>query len=409
MLSVKPGESILTRLTGPDHDDLSPLSDSVLHYKSFLQIDEQFFFFLHTGFEDRLADRAPESLEQELSDLIVEGQRQSERAEKYIRSVPRAPFYDQTGTNEILAVERDRYRKIFRVVVTKEDLGWVGARIAVLSMLDPTLSKSYPWHVSIEDLRAVSRLFQNDGVRFVHYLEQRLAASAETRLTQSDELDHVALYHQINSYHELPVAGVDRMSFDSSYMEHIDRYFMALSAGEVAEVPRQTMSPLLTQFVNILTRSSSRERFEIGSIILNFGADGRTTFETGLQHISNMRNEGRYLTIRLPVPDVGAGYGISVTYARHRDWDAELKLSMVHLELAGCTRWAVVKLADTPELQISDVEMLSPSRFSDAELAPYRARWEEQVQQQLAEREPGRNEKCPCASGRKFKHCHGRN
>src|SRR4030095_13124645 len=33
VLSVQPGESVLTTLTGPDHDDLSPLSTSPLHHK----------------------------------------------------------------------------------------------------------------------------------------------------------------------------------------------------------------------------------------------------------------------------------------------------------------------------------------------------------------------------------------
>jgi hypothetical protein len=491
MLSVKPGESVLTRLTGPNHDDLSPLSDSVLHYKPFLEVDGKYYYFLHTGFEDRLADivetdlfkmqpgnvsdmakrrsdrlesdaitmlvdvlrpdfnhqsvyypnpdepgnlteldgligvgnililveakagglsraasrGAPESLEQELSDLIIEGQRQSERAEKYIRSMPRAPFFDQTGVNEIRAVERGRYRKIFRIVVTKEDLGWVGARIAVLSLLDPSLSNSYPWHISIEDLRAVSRLFQGDGIRFVHYLEKRLAASAETGLNQSDELDHVGLYLQINSYHDFPASGVDRMTYDSSYMESINKYFMDLSIGETSVTPRQAMSPLLTQFVDALNINSSPHRFEIGSMILDLGADGRSTFETGLNHIRQMRDQRRFFSSRMPV---GNGmYGVTVTYARDSNWEAELKLSTVHLDLAGCARWAVIQLANEPRLQISNIEILSPGRFSNEELTSFRAKWEAQVQTQIATRRPGRNDKCPCLSGKKFKQCHG--
>ncbi len=491
MLSVKPGESILTRLTGPNHDDLSPLSDSVLHYKPFLEADGKYYYFLHTGFEDRLADiveddlfkkqpgnvsdmakrrsdrlesdaiamlvdilrpdfshqsvyypnpdepgnlteldgligvgdvlilveakagglsraasrGAPESLEQEMSDLIIEGQRQSERAEKYIRSASRAPFFDQTGVNEIRAVERDRYRKIFRIVITKEDLGWVGARIAVLSLLDPSLSNSYPWHISIEDLRPVSQLFQGDGIRFVHYLEKRLAASAETGLSQTDELDHVGLYHEINSYHDFPVAGVDRMTYDSSYMANINKYFMALSAGEPAVVPRQSMSPMLTQVVDALNRTSSPHRFEIGSMILDLGADGRKNFEGGLTHLRQMREQGRFFNIRMGVG--GGVYGVTATYARNANWQAELKLSMVHLELSGCSRWAVIQLANAPGIQITDLDVLMPGRFSDEELVTSRAKWEAQVQAQITSRRPNRNDRCPCLSGKKFKICHG--
>ena len=56
LLSVKPGESILTTLTGPNRDDLSPLSTSVLHYKPFLEVNRRFYSFYHSGFEDRIGE-----------------------------------------------------------------------------------------------------------------------------------------------------------------------------------------------------------------------------------------------------------------------------------------------------------------------------------------------------------------
>ena len=56
LFSVKPGESILKTITGPDHDDLSPLSTSVLHYKPFLEVGGKFYTFYHSGFDDHMAD-----------------------------------------------------------------------------------------------------------------------------------------------------------------------------------------------------------------------------------------------------------------------------------------------------------------------------------------------------------------
>ena len=54
-------------------------------------------------------------------------------------------------------------------VVTRENLGWVGARLAILSMLDKTFSKGYPWHVSFDDLRIVAELFKDSELKFCHY------------------------------------------------------------------------------------------------------------------------------------------------------------------------------------------------------------------------------------------------
>ena len=53
---MRPGESVLTSLTGPDHDDLSPLSPSLLHHKPFVEIDGRFYTFYHSGFEDSIAE-----------------------------------------------------------------------------------------------------------------------------------------------------------------------------------------------------------------------------------------------------------------------------------------------------------------------------------------------------------------
>lgn len=257
VLSIRPGESPLTTLTGPSHDDLSPLSPSLLHQKPFMEMGGRFYYFYHSGFEDRIdeiieedlfrkfperaaafrrrrddhlesvatdllasiikpdiehrnvvypdpdqpgglteldallaaddilflteikaggfsaaASRgAPDSLHDELSETIGAGQRQSERAERYIRSADEVPFFDGTGKRELHRVRCANFRRIFRVVITREDLGWVGARIAVLSMLDPSMGTSFPWHVSLDDLRIVAELFKDSELRFVHYLE----------------------------------------------------------------------------------------------------------------------------------------------------------------------------------------------------------------------------------------------
>ena len=111
----------------------------------------------------------------------------------------------EDGKTEVHRLRHSRFRKVFRGdVVTRQALGWVGAQIAILSMLDPSLSKAAPWHVAIISSRHSPPL-QDDEVRFIHYLELRLLAAAEGALRQGDELEHVGLYNKINFYHELPV------------------------------------------------------------------------------------------------------------------------------------------------------------------------------------------------------------
>jgi len=494
LLSVKPGESILETLTGPDHDDLSPLSTSALHYKPFLEVDGKFYTFYHSGFEDHMADiieadlfekrpaqisvmakkrsdqlesdsndllssiinpdfayqnvyypnpddagnlteldlllgvddtlllveakaggfsaganrGAPQSLAEGLSDLIIEGQRQSERAEKYIKSAEEVAFFDETGKREVHRIKNSHFRRIIRIVITRENLGWVGARIATLSVLDPSLSNSYPWHVSIDDLRIIAELFKDDEIRFMHYLELRLLASAETILNQSDEIEHIALYNKINHYHDLQVQGVNQLTFDPAYMSDIDHYFMSRTEGETPSVPTQEMPPMMREFISALKISGLPHRFEVGSIVLSLDETAREEFaKDGLGTLDAGLVEGRQRSFRMPFTD--RKIGLSISYANGPHWLEEIRRSAVQMEKGSCSRWLVVQMANKSPYEISNIEVIYPGRFTDIQLAANRSRHEETTQQQITNNKPGRNEQCPCGSGKKFKKCHGSN
>ena len=492
LLSVRPGESILSTLTGPspDYEDLSPLSPSVLHYRPFLENAGKFYTFYHSGFEDRIAeiveadlfqkrpgeisimakkrsDRmesdaktllasitkpdfalqnvyypnpddagnltevdvllgvddilflvevksgklssgasrgAPKSLERDLSDLIIEGQRQSERAERYIKSSDQVAFWDESGELEVHRIKHSEFRKIFRVIVTRENLGWIGAKIAVLSVLEPNLLKSFPWHVAIDDLRTIAALFNNDEIRFVHYLEQRLEAAAETKLSQTDEIGHIALYHQMNHYHQLPVKGGDRVSYDTSFMLDIDHYFMKKATGENPDRPTQQMSVEIKKLIEGLRNSRIPGRFEAGAIALSLDDGARGKLTEGIMALDSGKMEGRRRSIRLPLTP--HKIGLSITYMSDAEWHEELKDSAVQMVRSRCERWLVVQLTNESNYKVSKIEIILPGRFSDEALVAPLARHDERTEQTIAREKTGRNDPCPCGSGKKYKKCH---
>jgi hypothetical protein len=492
LLSVKPGESVLKSLTGPEFDDLSPLSPSMLHYKPFLEVGGKFYTFYHSGFEDHVADiieadlrqklpghasgmlkrrsdrlevesrdlltsivrpdfvhqnvyypnpddaenlteldlllgvddllflveakagglspsarrGAPRGLEQDFSDLILEGQRQSERAEKYIRSAEEVAFFDETGRREVHSIRLAQFRRIFRIVITREDLGWVGANLAILSVLDPGLSKSYPWHVSIDDLKIIAELFRDDEIRFIHYLDVRLAASAETALSQNDEIEHIGLYNKKNYYHASPAPETDRLTYDASYMREIDYYFMDRMAGESPPVPTQEMPSKMRAFISALRASRLPHRFEVGSIVLAMDMAGRREFQGGLDALDEGRAEGRQRTFRMPFTDLK--FGLSLSCTEGPNWQEELRRSAVQMERGNCERWLVVQLASSKSsYAVSVIEVITPTKFTDAELTAERSRHETRAQEKIRVQKPGRNDQCPCGSGKKYKRCHG--
>jgi len=492
LLSVKPGESILTMLTGPGHDDLSPLSDSILHHKPFLEVGGEFYTFYHSGFDDwigelieadlfsRFPDKvsemakarsnhletdtknlltavihpdsvfqniyypnpdqagnlteldillqvddilflvevkagglstparrgAPKSLEQGLSDLIIEGQHQSERAEKYIRSGQEAAFFDETGKNVVCTIKGSEIREFFRIVVTREQLGWAGARIACLSILDPNLSKSFPWHISIDDLRVVVELFKDNEICFVHFLEERLRASSQTKLHQHDEIEHIGLYYKMNYYHEYPNDNLDFISFDSSFMKDIDYYFMSLQAGETPDLPSQDMPSKVRDFVYALKESRMPGRFEFGSMVLSMDSDGREKLRKALDYLDEGQSLGKQRSIRLPFAN--HSFGITIMHGSNPAWKEELLRSAAQMEQSRCSRWLVTQLTGQSKYVVNNLQRLYPGKFLESDLLQAKTYLEDLTRQKIVTEKPGRNDMCPCGSGIKFKRCHGR-
>ncbi|MDD5500739.1 MAG: SEC-C domain-containing protein [Candidatus Omnitrophica bacterium] len=491
LLSVKPGEAILTELTGPGHDDLSPLSNSVLHHKPFLEVDEKFYTFYHSGFDDWIGELieadlfnkfpdkvsemakarsnrletdtkdlltavihpdsvfqniyypnpeqagnlteldillrvddilflvevkagglstparrgAPKSLEQELSDLIIEGQHQSERAEKYIGSDHEVAFFDETGKNVVCTIKRSEIREFFRIVVTREQLGWVGARIACLSILDPNLSKSFPWHVSIDDLRVVVELFKDNEICFVHFLEERLRASSQTKLHQHDEIEHIGLYFKMNYYHEYPNDNLDFVSFDSSFMKDIDYYFMSRQAGETPDLPTQDMPSKVRDFVYALKDSRLPGRFEFGSMVLSMDSGGREKIWKALDYLDEGQSLGKQRSIRLPFAN--HSFGLTIMHGSDLALREELFRSAAQMEQSRCSRWLVTQLAGQSKYVVNVIQIVYPGKFLASDLLRAKTYLEDLTWQKIKAEKPGRNDMCPCGSGIKFKRCHG--
>jgi hypothetical protein len=492
VLSVQPGESVLTTLTGPDHDDLSPLSTSPLHHKPFVHEDGGFYYFYHSGFEDRITeiiendlfarfpDRAaslrrrrddhlesvatnllvsiikpeveyrnlfypdpdepgglteldallvaddvlflveikaggfsaaanrgaPKSLFDELSDTIGIGQRQSERAERYIRSADEVPFFNASGKQELCRLKHADFRRVFRIVITREDLGWVGARIAILSMIDPGMSTSFPWHVSLDDLRIVAELFKDSELRFVHFLEERLKASEQIALSQHDEIQHIALYDKVPHYYDLPISRPDHMTFDADYMRDIDLYFAKIYRGEAPALPFKKIHSDVSELLLALRNSRLPGRFEVASMILSMNDIGRNQLRDALKYLDSGPAKGMERSVGLPF--AGSACGLTISNTTGDRWDEELIHSAARMEQGRFARWLCVQIEGYVPRAVRQISRIAPGQVSDGDLSRGRAYLEQRVRAASEDRSIKRNDRCPCGSGKKYKRCHGR-
>jgi hypothetical protein len=87
-LSVQPGESVLRDPALTNNDDLSPLSNSPLHFKPFLHVGDHFYYFYHSGFEDRIAELIEDDLlSRRPSAATSMAKKQSDKVEEVARQL----------------------------------------------------------------------------------------------------------------------------------------------------------------------------------------------------------------------------------------------------------------------------------------------------------------------------------
>ena len=240
----------------------------------------------------------------------------------------------------------------------------------------------------------------------MHFLEQRLKASEQRALSQHDEIDHIGLYNKMNLYHELPAKGMDRITFDASYMQDIDLYFSEKCRGESPELPAKKNPPKVAELLRAVKDSRLAGRFEVASIILSMDDIGRSQLDGALKHLNAGRDEGKQRSVRLPF--TSASYGLTVSYATGQYWDEELIRSGAQMEQSRCARWLAVQLDRSATHAVTQIQQILPGRFSERELTRGREYLEQRVRKTIEARSIGRNDPCPCGSGKKYKKCHGR-
>lgn len=365
--------------------------------------DVLFLIEVKSGGLSAAANRgAPLELKDTLKSTIIAGQKQSFRAHRYIQSLDTVPFFDEHG-NELFRIMQNDFRKVMRIVITKEDLGWIGSDLAQLNELDSDLLEFMPWHVSLDDLKVIACLFKDSNIRFIHYLEQRLMAAGEERMMQHDEIEHVGLYNKLNVYSQLPVEGPAKVSFNASYMNDIDYYFAGLNSGKDLPPPAQEMPNRMKRLIAVLQGSTHILRFEVGSHVLNLDTFGRSQLDKILSILEKGGSDNRQITMRFLIDDLSLG--LSFTIANDKNLKEEMKRSAAQKRQYKFHNWLVIQLEVTPEYTVKNISKVNSSDFTKAEL-------EEAVEliskASLIEitKPVDKNSKCPCGSGKKYKQCH---
>jgi preprotein translocase subunit SecA len=348
---------------------------------------------------------------QSLKNLVQSPSSQGSRFVDYLESANEVTISD-ADHNEIAKLRRSDFRHVTICAVTLDAFSDLAARAQHLKPVGIDVGVRPVWVVSIDDLRSYADLFANPLV-FLHFVEQRKAAAQSALVNLHDEMDHFGLYVAENNYaqlaDELSSDRMQRLNFDG-YGNAADDYFASVLRGEAGPPPMQKMPTRIAEIVDVLHRAGGAGASELASYILDWGGELRDEIAAAIdEQLAGNRRLGRSrplsiygdapTTVQVWSPDAPnrPGMGLDHTQAVMA-LHGEQERRLIELEYGAAGE---LLLARSENVRL---EGLSPAALARARVGAENIRGRRLVQAR-ASGKIGRNEACPCGSGRKYKQC----
>jgi hypothetical protein len=253
---------------------------------------------------------------------------------------------------------------------------------------------------------------------FIHYLEQRLRAYHNPLAHPDDELDYIGMYFTHNNFDMLTKEAEDPTHITwNGYREIVDKYYDELISGGSPQKPIQgDIYGLFSKVLTKLEESRKPGTARACSWLLDFGSEGREQFNSLVSNCIELQSSGRRIRPGSMLSKDGTVLVFCLTpdfEAPSKTWMREYALALVHsmqgrdllvLEIgfkSNDIAWVNGDILGQRHLnEISAERLLELSeKYGQSRLNAFR--------KSRPGKKIGRNEKCPCGSGRKFKACHG--
>jgi len=349
-----------------------------------------------------------------LKNLVYKPAKQGKRFLDYLRSKSTVTLYDKNH-NEVGTLSAENYSQHNVCAVTLDSFTEIACQPEQLRGLGIDIGDHPIWAFSIDDLRVYADIFSNPLV-FLHYAEQRNKAFNTEHMTLSDEMDHLGLYLAHNAYANKPlnILGAEKIRYHG-FSSKVDEYYSQRLLDPDASCPlKQDMPKRLDEIIDALSNKDMSGRRKAASMILDCGGEWRDNIASSIDHV--LKRQRKRGTIQ-PIATVGETK-VSIVC-----WDptvSEVIEGFAHdhcyatMLIAGDEQRTSFELFYNQEQELIDISFdhLRPSDIPPEEFPRLEAlsgkikaqRWGKASQSGKI----GRNQSCPCGSGKKYKKCCGR-
>ena len=352
-------------------------------------------------------------IKRDVGELINSAYSQALRTKKYIEITDK-PCFEYEDTSVALIIQ-DKYKieNIFLINVTLEYLGELSTCLNSLKHLKFIEGQEWIWSVFINDLRVISEILDSPS-EFLLFLKRRLRVNDFPQYKVTDELDFLMLYLKEGLYLEEAHKNKDTSFLFHGYTEPLDRYFDFL-AGRVSsgEKPVFKTHPEFKELIKNIELLGKEGFSEVTTTLLDLDVESHKKIIKNLHQIKNLLiNDGKEHNVTLYFKDdcLGISFFIGIKH-NIRALEEVKDFCKIKMYQTKCKDWIAIVIDDISEIT-------SPFDFCTFhEEFKYDSQLEQKVrllkkwnwkQSGLENKKIGRNTKCPCNSGLKYKKCCGK-
>lgn len=351
-------------------------------------------------------------MEKDCREILEGAYRQARRTLGYIRQTDEPRFEYKDGKEALVLKNKENFADLWMINVSGENLGHLAAHLNSLRALNLMQGSEWPWSVFVNDLRVISELIEFPSELF-HYLQKRTRLNEFPAFSSSDELEIFMFYlHKGLHFNEEALNKLD-MFLPTGFTEDLDRYYnYLLGIGPKASKPSLNISEPFKRFIMAVEGTGKDDRTKLVNTLLNFNKLGQDDIIENLVALGERsRQKGEFddFSIR----NMQANAAMTFFFYPHYDGG---KLENVRRHSRVLKYYYKLD-----EYTLFTIDTSKPG-WSGLDYETLKYKWaygrnmEEMVKQlrmrrllreQQTQGTIGRNVRCPCGSGKKYKKCCG--
>lgn len=347
-----------------------------------------------------------------IENLILKPTEQGTKLLSYLKTDNTVAIYDENHQKKANLSLRD-FKHITVCAITLDPITEIASQTEHLKKLNMELGDYPIWSVSIDDLRAYADIFKNPLV-FLHYIEQRNRAQKSEAVKVNDELDHLGLYFAHNNYSQ----HAKESAFEGNlqwigYRKNIDKFFARqIYQDQKGDPPRQRMPPRLRELIDILYGSKNITAKRVVSLLLDLGGQQRDNIAKAIDNVLSFQAE----SFRPKPFSIYGPVGITIfcwqngVVARDQRQAVDHAMAVAFAGVESERLLLELQFDSKANIVSVDFQFVNLFSLSDSETRRIKEISKLLVDRRLAKAGHegcgvGRNQHCPCGSGKKFKKC----